>query len=30
MNEMSDELAARLVVLYYTEPRDALLKMLDE
>jgi len=30
MNDMSDELAARLVVLYYTEPRDALLKMLDE
>jgi len=30
MNDMSDELAARLMVLYYTEPRDALLKMLDE
>ena len=30
MNEMSDDLAARLMVLYYPEPRDALLKMLDE
>ena len=30
MNEMSDDLAARLIVLYYTEPRDAVLKILDE
>jgi len=30
MNEMSDELAARLTVIYYTDPRDALLKVLGE
>ncbi|KAF5039073.1 putative ATP-dependent Lon protease [anaerobic digester metagenome] len=30
MNEMSDELAARLTVVYYTDPRDALLKALGE
>lgn len=30
MNEMSDELAARLTVIYYTDPRDALLKILGE
>lgn len=30
MNDMSDELAARLTVIYYTDPRDALLKVLGE
>jgi ATP-dependent Lon protease len=30
MNEMSDELAARLTIIYYTDPRDALLKVLGE
>lgn len=30
MNEMSDDLAARLTVIYYTDPRDALLKVLGE
>jgi len=30
MNEMSDELAARLTVIYYTDSRDALLKVLGE
>ena len=30
MNDMSDDLAARLTVVYYTDPRDALLKVLGE
>jgi len=30
MNEMSDELAARLTVIYYTDPRDAFLKAIGE
>ncbi len=30
MNEMSDDLAARLTIIYYTDPRDALLKVLGE
>lgn len=30
MNEMSDDLAARLTIIYYTDPRDALLKILGE
>ncbi len=30
MNEMSDDLAARMTVIYYTDPIDALLKVLGE
>jgi ATP-dependent Lon protease len=30
MNEMSDDLAARLTIIYYTDSRDALLKVLGE
>lgn len=30
LNEMSDDLASRLMVIYYKDPRDALFKVIGE
>jgi ATP-dependent Lon protease len=30
LNELSDEMATKISVLYYTEPREALIKALAE
>ncbi len=30
LNELSDEMAAKITILYYTDGRDALLKALGE